>query len=119
MDGVALILCEGFFGTGDGKTANGLVRHTERYQIAGVLDSRLAGRDAGEVLGGDPCQAPSEGSSLKMSREEFFQREFGSSMEVRPEFFQFQPPLRGWKNSGLEKWKRATASGAASRVNSR
>ena len=55
MDGVALILCEGMFGTGDGKTANGLVRHTERYQIAGVLDSRLAGRDAGEVLWGDPC----------------------------------------------------------------
>ncbi len=55
MDGVALILSEGVFGTGDGKTANGLVRHTRRYQIAGVLDSRLAGRDAGEVLGGDPC----------------------------------------------------------------
>ena len=58
MDGVALILCEGVFGTGDGKTANGLVRHTERYQIAGVLDSRLAGRDAGEVLGGEPCGIP-------------------------------------------------------------
>jgi uncharacterized NAD-dependent epimerase/dehydratase family protein len=58
MDGVALILCEGVFGTGDGKTANGLVRHTERYQVAGVLDSRLAGRDAGEVLGGDPCEIP-------------------------------------------------------------
>jgi hypothetical protein len=28
MDGVALILCEGVFGTGDGKTANGLVRET-------------------------------------------------------------------------------------------
>jgi uncharacterized NAD-dependent epimerase/dehydratase family protein len=58
MDGVALILCEGVFGTGDGKTANGLVRHTERYEIAGVLDSRLAGRDAGEVLGGEPRGIP-------------------------------------------------------------
>ncbi len=58
MDGVALILCEGVFGTGDGKTANGLVRHTQRYQIAGVLDSQLAGRDAGEVLGGEPCGIP-------------------------------------------------------------
>jgi len=58
MDGVALILCEGAFGTGDGKTANGLVRHTERYRIAGVLDSRLAGQDAGEVLAGDPCGIP-------------------------------------------------------------
>jgi uncharacterized NAD-dependent epimerase/dehydratase family protein len=58
MDGVALILCEGVFGTGDGKTANGLVRHTERYRIAGVLDSRLAGRDAGEVLTGTPSGIP-------------------------------------------------------------
>ncbi|MBW2715840.1 MAG: DUF1611 domain-containing protein [Deltaproteobacteria bacterium] len=58
MDGVALILSEGVFGEGDGKTANGLVRHTDRYQIAGVLDSRLAGRDAGEVLGGDRCEIP-------------------------------------------------------------
>ncbi|MBW2694378.1 MAG: DUF1611 domain-containing protein [Deltaproteobacteria bacterium] len=58
MDGVALILCEGVFGTGDGKTANGLVRHTERYRIAGVLDSRLAGRDAGEVLAGTPNGIP-------------------------------------------------------------
>jgi len=58
MDGVALILCEGALGTGDGKTANGLVRHTERYRIAGVLDSRHAGRDAGEVLGGPPRGIP-------------------------------------------------------------
>ncbi len=58
MDGVALILCDGAFGTGDGKTANGLVRHTERYRIVGVLDSRLAGRDAGEVLGGEPRGIP-------------------------------------------------------------
>jgi uncharacterized NAD-dependent epimerase/dehydratase family protein len=58
MDGVALILCEGAFGTGDGKTANGLVRYTARYRVAGVLDSRLSGRDAGEVLGGPACGIP-------------------------------------------------------------
>lgn len=58
MDGKALILCEGAFGTADGKTAHGLVRHTLRYQIVGVLDSHLAGRDAGEALGGRPNQIP-------------------------------------------------------------
>ncbi len=68
MDGVALILCEGAFGTGDGKTANGLVRHTERYEIAGVLDSRLAGRDAGEVLGIGPRGIPIF-ASLAQARE--------------------------------------------------
>lgn len=69
MDGKALILCEGAFGTGDGKTANGLVRHTDRYQILGVLDSRLAGRDAGEVLGGRHSKIPIFGSLAEALRQ--------------------------------------------------
>jgi len=48
----ALILAEGSFGKAGGKTANGLVRHSRRFQIVGVIDSTLAGRDAGEVLDG-------------------------------------------------------------------
>ena len=47
----AVVYCEANFGAGDGKTANGLVRHSERYQILSVIDSRQAGRDTGEVLG--------------------------------------------------------------------
>jgi len=47
----ALIYCEGQFGLADGKTAAGLVRHSETYNIVGVLDSSWAGQDAGEVLG--------------------------------------------------------------------
>jgi len=54
----ALILCEGYFGTGTGKTANGLVRYSRRYRIIGVLDRTKAGRDAGEVLDGKPCGIP-------------------------------------------------------------
>lgn len=52
MDGDALILCEGRFGSTDGKTAHGLVRFTRRYRVRGVIDSTLAGRDAGLVLDG-------------------------------------------------------------------
>ena len=48
----ALVLCEGSFGETMGKTANGLVRYSRRYRIAGVLDRTKAGRDAGEVLDG-------------------------------------------------------------------
>lgn len=48
----ALILCDGFFGTSTGKTANGLVRHSRRYAIVGVVDRVHTGRDAGEVLDG-------------------------------------------------------------------
>jgi uncharacterized NAD-dependent epimerase/dehydratase family protein len=58
VDGVALILCEGRFGATDGKTAHGLVRFTERYNVRGVLDSTLAGRDAGAALDGRKRNIP-------------------------------------------------------------
>jgi uncharacterized NAD-dependent epimerase/dehydratase family protein len=48
----ALVLCEGHFGDPSGKTAHGLVRYSDLYEVVGVLDSTLAGRDAGEVLDG-------------------------------------------------------------------
>lgn len=46
----AVVYCEGNFGAIDGKTANGLVRHSEKYEILSVIDSAKAGHDAGEVL---------------------------------------------------------------------
>ncbi|MEM7757743.1 MAG: DUF1611 domain-containing protein [Cyanobacteria bacterium P01_A01_bin.40] len=46
----ALVYCENQFGLMDGKTAAGLVRHSETYNIVGVIDSSLAGKDAGEEL---------------------------------------------------------------------
>jgi uncharacterized NAD-dependent epimerase/dehydratase family protein len=46
----ALVYCENQFGLMDGKTATGLVRHSETYNIVGVIDSFLAGEDAGEQL---------------------------------------------------------------------
>lgn len=48
----AIVYCEANFGAIDGKTANGLVRNSERYEIISVIDSRLAGQDAGMVLDG-------------------------------------------------------------------
>lgn len=58
MDGSAIVYCEGAFATPIGKTANGLVRFTARYQVVGVIDSTKAGRDAGEVLDGKPNGIP-------------------------------------------------------------
>lgn len=49
-EGNAIVYCEGAFGTTNGKTAHGLVRFTRRYRVLSVVDSRQAGRDAGEVL---------------------------------------------------------------------
>jgi uncharacterized NAD-dependent epimerase/dehydratase family protein len=54
----AIVYCEGNFGAIDGKTANGLVRHSERYEILAVIDSEQAGRDTGEVLGDGPNGIP-------------------------------------------------------------
>ncbi len=47
----ALVFCEDQFGLPDGKTAAGLVRASERYDIVGVIDLACAGQDAGEALG--------------------------------------------------------------------
>ncbi len=50
----AVVYCEANFGELDGKTANGLVRSSERFEILSVIDSRRAGVDAGEFLDGVP-----------------------------------------------------------------
>ena len=51
---VAVVYCEGNFGKIDGKTANGLVRQSETYAVASVIDSTCRERDAGMVLDGVP-----------------------------------------------------------------
>jgi uncharacterized NAD-dependent epimerase/dehydratase family protein len=62
MDGTAVVLCDGYFGTLNGKTAHGLVRGSNRFRILGVIDPPTAGRDAGEVLDGRPRGIPVFGS---------------------------------------------------------
>ena len=54
----ALVYCEANFGSIDGKTANGLVRHSEKYKILAVIDSEKAGLDAGLVLDEEPNAIP-------------------------------------------------------------
>jgi uncharacterized NAD-dependent epimerase/dehydratase family protein len=54
----AIVYCEANFGAIDGKTANGLVRHSERYEILSVIDSEKAGLDAGMVLDSKPNEIP-------------------------------------------------------------
>jgi uncharacterized NAD-dependent epimerase/dehydratase family protein len=57
-EGNAVVYCEGAFGSTNGKTAHGLVRFTRRYNVLSVVDSELAGRDAGEQLDGVPNGIP-------------------------------------------------------------
>jgi uncharacterized NAD-dependent epimerase/dehydratase family protein len=58
VSATAVVYCEGKFGAQDGKTANGLVRHSEKYEILSVIDSTRSGQDAGELLDGIPNGIP-------------------------------------------------------------
>jgi uncharacterized NAD-dependent epimerase/dehydratase family protein len=57
-EGRAIVYCEGAFGTTNGKTAHGLVRRSERYRVLSIVDSKQAGRDAGDVLDGKSAGIP-------------------------------------------------------------
>jgi uncharacterized NAD-dependent epimerase/dehydratase family protein len=54
----AVVYCEANFADVDGKTANGLVRHSEKYDIVAVIDSHKAGLDSGLVLDDKPNAIP-------------------------------------------------------------
>lgn len=57
-EGNAIVYCDGAFNTSNGKTAHGLVRFTRRYRVLSVVDGSYSGRDAGEVLDGNPKGIP-------------------------------------------------------------
>ncbi len=54
----AIVYCEANFGAIDGKTANGLIRRSEKYEILSVIDSEKAGLDTGMVLDNKPNAIP-------------------------------------------------------------
>lgn len=57
-EGNAIVYCEGAFGSTYGKTTHGLVRRTDRYRVLSVVDSTCVGKDAGEILYGNPKGIP-------------------------------------------------------------
>lgn len=56
--GTAVVLTNGRLETGDAKTAHGLIRGSERFDVTGVIDHVCAGKDAGDVLDGIPRNIP-------------------------------------------------------------
>lgn len=58
MMGSAVLLTNGLLDQADAKTAHGLIRGTERFEIIGVIDHNSAGRDAGEMLDGHHRNIP-------------------------------------------------------------
>ncbi|ACN14311.1 conserved hypothetical protein [Desulforapulum autotrophicum HRM2] len=58
MMGSAVILTNGRLDTIDAKTAHGLIRGTERFEITGVIDANSAGQDAGMLVDGTHRNLP-------------------------------------------------------------
>lgn len=46
----AIVITAGYLDTNSGKTAHGLIRGSERFNVVGVIDEKFAGKDAGQVL---------------------------------------------------------------------
>lgn len=54
----AIIITAGHLDSSNGKTAHGLIRGTERFNIIGVIDDKYQGKDAGEILDGKKRNIP-------------------------------------------------------------
>jgi uncharacterized NAD-dependent epimerase/dehydratase family protein len=54
----AIVLTGGYLASSNAKTAHGLIRGTDRFDILGMIDDKTAGRDAGEVLDGKHRSIP-------------------------------------------------------------
>lgn len=54
----AIVITGGYLETSNAKTAHGLIRGSDRFEIVGIVDEKHAGRDAGEVLDGKNRNLP-------------------------------------------------------------
>ncbi|HMP98497.1 MAG TPA: DUF1611 domain-containing protein [Cyclobacteriaceae bacterium] len=58
MKSNAIVITGGLLDTNSAKTAHGLIRGTERFNLLGVIDHKHAGKDAGAVLDGKHRNLP-------------------------------------------------------------
>lgn len=54
----AIVITGGYLASSNAKTAHGLIRGTDRFEILAFIDDKTAGRDAGEVLDGKNRNLP-------------------------------------------------------------
>jgi uncharacterized NAD-dependent epimerase/dehydratase family protein len=52
MKADAIVITNGYLKRSDAKTAHGLMRGSERFDVIGVIDPKYSGQDAGEILSG-------------------------------------------------------------------
>ncbi len=56
--GNAIVITAGYLDSNSGKTAHGLIRGTDRFNILGIIDQKHPSKDAGEVLDGKKRNIP-------------------------------------------------------------
>jgi uncharacterized NAD-dependent epimerase/dehydratase family protein len=99
----AIVLTNGFLSQPDAKTAHGLIRGTDRFEIVGVIDHEHAGRDAGEVLDGIyrdiPVVATAEEAVSKLSPVQYCIIGVATIGGVLPEHF--KPILKTCLRKGI------------------
>jgi uncharacterized NAD-dependent epimerase/dehydratase family protein len=54
----AIVITGGYLDSNNAKTAHGLIRGTDRFNIVAFIDQNSAGKDAGEVLDGKNRSIP-------------------------------------------------------------
>jgi uncharacterized NAD-dependent epimerase/dehydratase family protein len=54
----AIVITAGYLDSNSGKTAHGLIRGSDRFNILAIIDPQHAGKDAGEVLDGKKRNIP-------------------------------------------------------------
>jgi uncharacterized NAD-dependent epimerase/dehydratase family protein len=69
MKSNAIIITGGYLHTLSAKTAHGLIRGTDRFNIVGVIDHQHAGKDAGQVMDGNKRDIAVFASISDFSRE--------------------------------------------------
>lgn len=70
----AIVITGGYLETNSAKTAHGLIRGSDRFEIVGIVDEKHAGKDAGEVLDGKNRNIPvypSISDAVKKQKAEF------------------------------------------------
>lgn len=72
----AIVITAGYLDTYSGKTAHGLIRGTDRFNIVGVIDSKYPGRDAGEVLDGKARNIPVYGTLSAFAQQSIEKAEY-------------------------------------------
>ena len=102
VEGAAILLCDGYLRSINGKTAHGLIRGGDRFRIVAVVDPPTAGQDAGEVVDGTPRGIPicaSVGEAIERAAE----KPRFAVVGVATSGGRFTPDLRAALKESLER----------------